>query len=238
MDYIYLNELYPNQNIEYGSETLGIPANEGFLDKIGDGFNKFFNKYTSINDKYIEKFNKLSDEEFTKRVSDIKMNTIPLDKFIKANEYYSKLIDKICKEVDKEVNKMKWYQSKNQTDNKYLNKNFIVDIVNKIEKDEMRLYGLAKLKKNSNLLNLGYKNKNSIKSIFTLNRNIGSHISKTLSRLNKTVIDSVYYTGNTVMVNTKVIFSSLYTLLNDIFNYLKDIYSEVVKIFQTIDEYK
>ena len=34
MDYIYLDELYPNQNLEYGSATLGIPANEDFWIKL------------------------------------------------------------------------------------------------------------------------------------------------------------------------------------------------------------
>ena len=47
MDYIYLDELYPNQNLEYGSATLGIPANEGLLDKIGDFFNSFINYRSS-----------------------------------------------------------------------------------------------------------------------------------------------------------------------------------------------
>ena len=238
MDYIYLDELYPNQNLEYGSATLGIPANEGFLDKIGDGFNKFFNRYTNINDKYVKKLSNLSDEEFTKRVANIKMNTIPLDQFIKVNKYYSDVIDTIVKEVKKEIDKMKWYQSSNQTDNKYLNKNFMKTLVNKIEQDNMRLYNLKKLKKNSSLSNLGYRNKKDIVSIFTLNRDISSEINKALSRLNKAVVNLAYSIENTVVINITQVFSPLYTLLDDIFNYLKDIYAEVVKVFQAIDDYK
>ena len=107
MDYIYLDELYPNQNLEYGSATLGIPANEGLLDKIGDFFNSFINKFESINEKYENKFKNMSKKEFEKRVKNINMKTIPLEQAKKLiDQYYDKL-NEAAKKVQKKVDESK-----------------------------------------------------------------------------------------------------------------------------------
>ena len=223
MDYIYLDELYPNQNLEYGSATLGIPANEGLLDKIGDFFNSFINKFESINEKYENKFKNMSKEEFEKRVKNINMKTIPLEQAKKLiDQYYDKL-NEAAKKVQKKVDESKWYD-KNKYNDKELNKTYF----NKLLK-ELEFVDPKSISKEGTLFSLGYTSPDKCFSLLKLNFTQMRKINKAMKRLEMTT--RAY---RVVIIRQ----SELYGLMEVIKIFLKEYYSYIIQVFQAIDDYK
>ena len=223
MNYIYLDELYPNQNLEYGSATLGIPANEGFLDKIGDFFNSFVNKFESINEKYENKFKDMSKEEFEKRVKNINMKTIPLEQAKKLiDQYYDKL-NEAAEKVQKKVDESKWYD-KNKYNDKDLNKTYFNKLLN-----ELKFVDPSSISKQGTLFSLGYTSPDKLSSLLKLNFTQMGKINKAMKKLEKET-----HAYKVVIIRQ----SKLYGLMEAIKIYLKEYYTYIIKIFQAIDDYK